>query len=253
MDHVPRRIMMLVCDLDGTLLGDDEALGRFAEWYGARRAGLRLVYASGRCFASVRHAVATTALPAPEAVIADVGAEIRLFAEGEPLGQWQDRFCGGWDARRARGVLASFDALSPQGDEFQSAYKVSYHVADANNEFLRRVRLALRQATLQAEVIYSSRRDLDVLPAGADKGSAAAWIARRWSIPRERVLVFGDSGNDATLFVPSFRGTVVGNAQPELAALAGPHIYRSPRCHADGVLDGLRHWLVGTPAACAAG
>ncbi|HVC93752.1 MAG TPA: hypothetical protein VND64_08680 [Pirellulales bacterium] len=43
--------------------------------------------------------------------------------------------------------------------------------------------------------------------------------------------------------MPPFRGTVVGNALPELAVLAGPHIYHSPLSHAAGVLDGLRYWL----------
>ena len=58
---------LLVSDVDGTLLGDDEALQRFGDWLGQNRHRLRLAYASGRFFDSIVASVTSTALPAPVA------------------------------------------------------------------------------------------------------------------------------------------------------------------------------------------
>jgi hydroxymethylpyrimidine pyrophosphatase-like HAD family hydrolase len=81
------------------------------------------------------------------------------------------------------------------------------------------------------------------LPAGVHKGSAAAFLVAKWGLRTEQVVVCGDTGNDKSMFMRGFRGVVVGNAQPELKALQSPDVYHSERTHADGVLDGIEHWL----------
>jgi hydroxymethylpyrimidine pyrophosphatase-like HAD family hydrolase len=93
-----------------------------------------------------------------------------------------------------------------------------------------------------ATLVYSSNRDLDVLPADVHKGAAAAFLARTWNIDPRRIIVAGDSGNDATMFQMGFRGVVVANAQPELRALVGRYIYHAEQAYAAGVLEGVRHW-----------
>ena len=234
---------LIVSDVDGTLLGDDDALDRFCQWLAPRRDGFSLVYSSGRFFNSIVESVRTTALPVPDAVIGGVGTDIRLWSDatGHPLESWSRQFLR-WDAAKISRILQSFDWLQLQPAEFLSEFKLSYFARDVTSPMFDRLRRTLTESGFEVEIVYSSNRDLDILPAGANKGTAAGFLASHWGVAARQVHVAGDSGNDLAMFSQDFRGIVVGNAHPELKALNAESVYHSAFGYADGVRDGLEYW-----------
>jgi mannosylfructose-6-phosphate phosphatase len=231
---------VVVADVDGTLVGDDTALEQFAAWHAGNRDRYRLVYATGRHRPSLAHLIATSALPEPDAVISAVGTEIH-DREGHRLPGWLEQF-GDWDAGAVRAALAGFPRLVPQPDANQTRLKTSFDVDGLAPADLAAIQAALRVAGLDARLVYSAARHLDILPAGAGKGNAARFTVDAWRVPVEQVMVFGDSGNDIDLFCCGFRGTLVANALPELKAAVGSRAYLASQPYAAGVLDGIRHW-----------
>jgi mannosylfructose-6-phosphate phosphatase len=234
---------LLIADLDGTLLGDSQAVERFTLWFDRRAQHIKVVYTSGRFFDSINTSIRETHLPKPELVICGVGSEIRRYPSGQVLDAWRDHLSHQWNAVKVRNTLAHFCDLAFQPPEFQSDFKVSCFAHSAPTELLDQVKMALQEEQLNTEIVYSSRRDLDVLPADVNKGTAAAFTAWTLGIPKDRVIVCGDSGNDLAMFKRRFWGIVVANAHPELKALEGPNVYVARQAYADGVLEGLKHWL----------
>lgn len=240
---------LLISDVDNTLLGDDAALRELAGWLEARRERFCLVYNSGRFCRSIAESVRATDLPRPDALIGGVGTEIRDFKSGAPLDDWPPPN-DGWDPQRVRRSLDGFADLELQPAELLSEFKISYFANGFSARRIREIGARLADEGLRVELVYSSSRDLDVLPAGVNKGTAAAHLAQRWSFARARTIVCGDSGNDLTMFQKGFRGVVVGNAHSQLRALDSPHVYQAASTYAAGVLEGLQHWLE-TRVTCA--
>ncbi len=236
-------IRLVVTDIDGTILGGESAgIRAWSAWVAQRRASLRLVYASGRLVGSVRATLLAHQLPEPDAVIGGVGSEIHLAHDAEPWPQWTAHIDRDWDRNAIQSAVDAFGTAEPQPAEVQSAFKLSYFARDVDDQWRATLRSRIEATGSVVSLIYSSNRDLDLLPARADKGQAAAFLAAHWGIAADEVIVAGDSGNDLPMFEHGFRGIVVSNAQPELARASLTNVYRAARSCAAGVLEGLVHW-----------
>lgn len=235
---------LLVTDVDETVLGDEAALERFTKFHGTVGDRLGIVYASGRFARSVADSIRDHRMPVPVAVIGGVGTEVVRYPSFETIGGWPRIVARAWDARRVRELLRPERDLEPQPAECQSDWKVSYFLREASPERLEELAKKLTDDGLDVSLVYSSKRDLDFLPGGVDKGTAAEFLAREWGFAPERVCVSGNSGNDRALFEHGFRGIVVANAHGELKARGiDPDVYVASTSFADGVREGLRHWL----------
>lgn len=237
---------LVVCDLEGTLLGESNATKRFKTWWTLNGADKRLVYASSRDYERAVSSFTSAHLPDPDAVISEVGTEIRLYPNALVMMEWSSRWWSRWTREGVERVLSESSQLQLPDPTDQSDFRLSYVIENLTERWLHEARTFLMSRRVWADLIYSANRELDVVPVGANKGAAAEFLALKWGIARQRVLVAGDSGNDLSLFLHGFRGVIVGNAQPELAYLTGTNVYRSQLHHADGVIDGLSFWL-GTP------
>src|SRR5882757_8824376 len=238
-------IRLFSADLDGTLIGNPESSQRFKTAWTALAADTRplLVYNSGRLIDDLRRFVDDGTLPPADYYIGGVGTQVFDVKAGRLLDELHAHLAEGWDRLRVRDLVAQFPGVRPQPDEFQHEFKSSWFLDHARPEDIRELKRRLVEARLSVKLVYSSGRDLDVLPRHATKGGALRWLCTRLEIPLTEVLVAGDTGNDASMFrLPGVRGIIVENALPELyEATVDAPTYSSRQILADGVLDGLCH------------
>ena len=81
------------------------------------------------------------------------------------------------------------------------------------------------------------------MPIRASKGLAIRYLAIKWDIPIEHILVAGDSGNDEEMMVGNNPAVVVGNYDPELEHLRGiPGIYFAEGHYAKGIIEAIEYF-----------
>ncbi|WP_414663330.1 HAD-IIB family hydrolase [Horticoccus sp. 23ND18S-11] len=239
-------IRLFSTDLDGTLLGNPESTERFKTVWTALDPATRplLVFNSGRLVDDLRRFVDAGTLPAADFYIGGVGTQIFDVKAGRMLDELHEHLASGWDLARVAAITERFPGTRRQPEEFQHEFKSSWFLERATPAAIRDLKRQLEVAGLKIKVVYSSSRDLDVLPFHATKGGALSWLCTRLGIPGEAVLVAGDTGNDSSMFrLPGVRGIVVENALPELfEATVEIPTFSSRQILADGVLEGLCHY-----------
>lgn len=245
-----RKVRLFCSDLDGTLLGNEEGMEEFIEEWGRLKAsGIVLVYNTGRLDEDAKRKVAGCGMPEPDFYITGVGTMIYDCGKGEALGGYAEYLSAGWDLAKVRRVLMGQEGIEEQGLEHQHEWKSSWYWYNKSEAAIAQLKEDLKGAGLEAQVIYSSGKDLDVIPVRANKANAVLWLGRRLGIDADEMVVAGDTGNDAAMFgMAGVRGIVPGNAEKELltavAGMDGDSLYRGEGTAAAGTVAGLRNFGV---------
>ncbi|NCA99820.1 MAG: HAD family phosphatase [Clostridia bacterium] len=242
--------MLLVCDIDGTLLdsqnqlstGNIQAIRRFIEHGG------KFTVASGRTLAAMN--AIRSAIPINMPVISVNGAIISRLYEKDQTAIWESRL----DDRTASGLILDLAREFPSlgieifTDRAVYPYRINETVrwhatkevilddeyalediprpwckiclADVN-EVLQRVNQYLLSILDESwHLAFSEETFLDILDRKASKGEAVRVLQKMFGISKSQTAVIGDNYNDIPMVGESGYSFAVGNACDELKRLA---------------------------------
>ncbi len=231
---------VLITDVDDTLTGDDKALALLLRKLEEAGPHVGFGLATGRSLNSAMDAIIGLGIPTPDVLITASGAELHYGKHLTRDRSWEHQIQYRWDPVAVHGELVQLPGLTRGEDDEDAAYRLRYVIDPKEAPGIAQIRRALRKAGLQVTLILDRRRNLDVLPVRASPGTAMRFLLFKWNLPPERLLVAGDSGNDAGMLSGDTLGVVVNNHAPELDRLRGQHrVYFAERDNAWGILEGI--------------
>lgn len=240
--RLPAVDRIVVCDIDKTLIGDPEAARALLQKL-RESPNVGFGVATGRRLESTLRVLKQQGIPVPDLLITSVGTEIHYGPGLVADTGWQRHIAYRWKLEALREAMQDIPGLKLQAKSEQRWYKISYDVDPDKIPSPRKIQRHLRQLDLHAKLVYSHQAYLDLLPVRASKGLAIRYLAMKWSVRPEALLVAGDSGNDEEMLSGNTLGVVVGSYSPELERLRGrPRIYFAEGKHAWGVLEGMEHY-----------
>jgi sucrose-phosphate synthase len=234
----------LFTDLDQSLLGNTEGVRLFTEMMRANKRCANFGIATGRRLDSLLAELKRHAIPIPDVMITSLGTEIHYSSALVADDFWSEHVDHLWNAAAVRRALAQTPGLVPQARTEQSRLKVSYHYDPTQAPSIDEINSLLRSRELTANVVLAFGHFLDIVPSRASKGLALRYVAHRFGIPLEHILVAGGSGADEDMMRGNTLAVVVANRHhEELSQLVEmDNIYFAQEAHALGILEAVRHY-----------
>ena len=232
--------------IDNTLFGDERAMRELVGLLrdNGDRSGFGV--ATGRSLESTVKLLDKMKIPMPDILITSVGTEIHYSHRGTRLVEdtyWPHHIDYRWERNELIKVMRHVPGLKLRPQREQGRHKISYTYQSGLTPSVREIKRLLRTNDLHAKLVTTDGTFLDMLPIRASKGLAIRYLAMKWGLPLDRVLVVGDAGNDEEMLVGDTLGVVVGNHSPELDKLKGkPRIYFARGEFSEGIIEGLEHY-----------
>ena len=234
----------IVSDIDQNLLGHLEGLAAFAEALQKYRRRISFGIATGRNRDSALAAIRQYNIPPPDFLITSLGTEIYYTRELIYDRAWARHIDHLWAPTQLKELLADTPGLILQDKNQQSRFKISYYYDAGQAPPLEEINAHLRQHEQSVYVSLAFGQFLDIIPIRASKGIAMRYVAQRWDIPLEHILVAGGSGADEDMMRGNTLAVVVANRHhEELAQLEELEtIYFANAPYALGILEAIEHY-----------
>lgn len=230
---------LLVTDLDGTFVGDREGIKNLLSYYETLKDPVSLAYITGRHRASVTKLIYEESLPTPDLLITDVGAAIYSaphFLEDE---EWKHKMSAEWYPNDILKIANHISGLTRQN--LPNTRRVSFH--SEGSLPAEELEKQLLNNNIPHTFIFSSNRDVDILPLGSGKGAALNFLIKKYVEEKASILVAGDSGNDLDMLLAGYPAVIVSNARAELAGIAETEtLFRAKTPYANGILEAWHHF-----------
>jgi hydroxymethylpyrimidine pyrophosphatase-like HAD family hydrolase len=249
---------LLVVGLEQVLAGSAADLSFFSEQLNTIRDQVILVYTTDYSLNSVmaleqRRSSRPEGLLTPDYLICEGGIGLYQREENDyrPWVQWMNDLNQNWSRDQILALTQQFsaDVLAPQLEDSEDRtaagpFRLRFSVDPGQEWVVQHLEDLFLQHAIKAQIVSGQDWGLDVL--AADKAEAVDYLRTRLEISDENSYFFGDHPSDLSLLKLPGRGTILGNARPELTAhLESMHqLYRSPYPDCQGIIDGLHHWGV---------
>lgn len=241
--RLPRLDRVLFTDVDNTLTGDEEGLAALKEALDQAGTNVGFGIATGRTLEEALGLLEELEVRPPDILLTATGTEIHY---GEPLvmdRSWQRQIDYRWEPDRVKGALSTMPGVDLLEDGSETSFRLRFRLAGSHDPDVSAIRRRLRREGLHVIATLDHETDLDVTPVRASPGLAIRFLSHKWHLAPARILVAGDSGNDADMLSGETLGVVVGNHTPELDDLRGrPRVHFAEAKHAWGVLEGIQHY-----------
>lgn len=231
-------------DLDQSLLGNPADLPHLLKILRAHRQSTTFAIATGRRLDTTLKALNKHRIPEPDVLITSGGTEIYYNPDLTEDSWWMQHIDRRWTPQKIRQVLSGLPGLELQPRVEQSRFKISYFYHGEAAPPVAEIESLLYQEDLAANVTLSFGQYLDILPIRASKGQALRYLADRWDIPLEQVLVVGGSGADEDMMRGNPLAVVLGNRHhEELSHLVdGDRVYYAEQSYALGILEAIEYF-----------
>ena len=240
--RLPEFDRLIITDLDNTLTGDQESLDEFCELI-RKNDHIGFGISTGRHLDSALKVIEKLNLPRPDLLDTDSGTQLHYGPKLLPDTSWRAQIDFAWQPDAIIRSLDEMEGLERQVKSKQSEFKVSYLLVGERKPTVAAIKKRLRGEGLRAKVVLSLGAYLDVLPVRGGSDLSMRHLIWKWGFSPERVLVAGDSGNDAGMLLGRTLGVVVANHGKELNRLKKrPRIYFAEGSNARGIIEGIEYY-----------